>query len=133
MIKTFTTIACVALTLSAQPPRQSPPSMPIQFAGFLVRFAADGAFTLEGSGRMFKGTWKADGGEIEIVTTGGPPADCTKPARYRIRTENARTTFDLVSDECQPRRMILDRSTWRPAGVKDPIPERKIVRTAAPK
>jgi outer membrane protein assembly factor BamB len=133
MIRTFTTIACVAWTLSAQPPPQSPPSMPIQFAGFLVRFAADGTFTLEGSGRMFKGTWKADGGEIEIVTTGGPPADCTKPARYRIRTENARTTFDLVSDECQPRRMILDRSTWRPAGVKDPIPERKIVRTAAPK
>jgi outer membrane protein assembly factor BamB len=29
--------------------------------------------------------------------------------------------------------MILDRSTWRPAGEKDPIPQRKIVRTAAPK
>ena len=133
MIKTVTAIACVALALSAQPPSSTPPSMPLRFAGFAAHFAADGTFTLEGAGwPTFKGAWKSAGGDIEIATTGGPPA-CAKPARYRTRTENTRTTLDLVSDECQPRRMILDRSTWRPAGEKDPIPERKIVRTAAPK
>ena len=133
MIKTLTTIVCVALALSAQPAPQPPPSIPLKFAGFSAHFGADGTFTLEGAGwPTFKGTWRAVGGAIEIATTGGPPA-CVNPARYRIRTENARTTLDLVSDECQPRRMILDRSTWRPAGEKDPVPERKIVRTAAPK
>src|SRR5687768_5593425 len=133
MIKTLITIVCVALALSAPPPSQSPPSMPLRFAGFSAHFAADGTFTLEGAGwPTFRGTWRAVGGEIEIATTGGPPP-CVTPARYRVRTENARTTLDLVSDECQPRRMILDRSTWRPAAEKDPIPERKIVRTAAPK
>jgi outer membrane protein assembly factor BamB len=132
MIQTFATSVCVALALSAQQPPQSPPSVPLRFAGFAASFAPDGTFTLEGSGwPTFKGTWKAVGAEVEIATTGGPPA-CAKPARYRIRTEHTRTTLDLVSDECQPRRMILDRSTWRPAGEKDPIPERKIVRTAAP-
>lgn len=121
-----------AIVAGAQQASGSLPSTPLHFAGFSARFGADGAFTLEGAGwPTFKGTWKADGPEIEIVTTGGPPA-CAKPARYRIRTENTRTTFEVVSDECEFRRMILDRSTWRPPGEKDPIPVRKIVRTAAP-
>jgi outer membrane protein assembly factor BamB len=127
-------VAYCALAASAQQPAAAPPSMPIRFAGFSAHFAADGTFTLEGAGwPTFKGTWQAAGSEIEILTTGGPSPGCTKPARYRIRTENARTTVDLVADDCQSRRMILDRSTWRPAGEKDPIPERRIVRTAAPK
>lgn len=125
--------AVLSLGLDAAAQQPSPPTVPLRFAGFSAQFAADGTFTLEGAGwPTFKGSWKADGAEIELATTGGPAA-CVKPARYRVRTENARTTLDLVSDECQPRRMILDRSTWRPAGVADAIPERKIVRTAAPK
>ena len=39
-----------------------------------------------------------------------------------------RLTFDLVSDACVPRRMILDHSTWRPGGESDPIPERRASR-----
>jgi outer membrane protein assembly factor BamB len=41
-------------------------------------------------------------------------------------------TFELVTDLCTPRRMILDRSTWRPAGEADTSPARRIVRTASP-
>lgn len=121
------------LSARAQQPAPAPPSYPLQFAGFAARFGADGAFTLEGPGwPTFQGTWKADGAEIEVLTPDAA-GGCDKPGRYRFRRENTRTTFDLVSDACTPRRMILDRSTWRPTGEKDPIPVRKIVRTAAPR
>lgn len=121
------------LSARAQQPAPSPPPYPLQFAGFAARFGADGAFTLEGPGwPTFKGTWKADGAEIEVLTPDAA-GGCDKPGRYRFRRENTRTTFDLVSDACTPRRMILDRSTWRPTGEKDPIPVRTIVRTAAPR
>ena len=109
------------------------PTDPIQFAGFSARFAPDGSFELSGAGwPAFRGTWKADGGEIEIVTPNAPTG-CDKPARYRARTENTRTILTVVADGCQSRKMILDRSTWRPVGVKEPIPPRNIVRTAPPK
>jgi outer membrane protein assembly factor BamB len=37
--------------------------------------------------------------------------------------------FALVSDDCPPRRMILDRSEWRPPGEAVVAPARKIVRS----
>ena len=115
--------------LAAPQPAPPLPSTPLQFAAFSARFEAGGAFTLEGSGwPAFKGTWKADGADIEIVTPGAP-AGCEEPARYRVRASGTRFTFDVVSDACRPRRMILDRSTWRPKGEIDPTPARKIVRT----
>jgi outer membrane protein assembly factor BamB len=40
--------------------------------------------------------------------------------------------FDVVADECTPRRMIIDRSTWRPASEVEAPPVRRIVRTVAP-
>src|SRR4029453_6200974 len=59
--------------------------------------------------------------------------------RYRFRLNvpatdvaGRRMTLDVVADACTPRRMILDRSTWRPAGEPDVIPERRIARTGAP-
>ena len=75
----------------AQQPAPSLPSDPLHFANFAARFAADGAFTLEGPGwPTFKGTWKADGAEIEILTPAAA-AGCDQPGRYRFRTENTRT------------------------------------------
>ena len=122
--------ACLLAIAALQAPV---PTDPIQFGGFSARFAPDGSFELSGAGwPAFRGTWKADGGEIEIVTPNAPTG-CDKPARYRASTENARTTLTVVADACPQRKMILDRSTWRPFGVKDPIPPRNIVRTAAPK
>ena len=113
-----------------QPP--APPDYPLQFAGFAARFLPDGTFSLTGAGwPAFTGTWKAAGGEVEIVTPDAP-GGCDKPGRYRFTTRNGRTTLDAVADECRPRHMILDRSTWRRAGEKEAIPERKIVLTRAP-
>ena len=78
----------------------------------------------------FNGSWKADGGQIELLVPKGIDG-CDGPGRYRFRVEDRRVTFDLVSDDCEPRRMILDRSTWAPAGEARVIPVRRITRTVA--
>src|SRR6185436_6034195 len=96
------------------------------------RFAGDGAFALDGEGwPAFTGTWTRDGAELQILTPGAGDG-CDRSGRYRFRMESTRLTLDLVADACVPRRMILDRSTWRPAGEPESIPVRHIVRTAAP-
>jgi outer membrane protein assembly factor BamB len=106
------------------------PSGPLAFGMFIAQFGSDGTFTLEGRDwPTFKGTWKADASEIELRTPG--EADCDGPGRYLVGVQGTRLTVDLVSDACTPRRMILDHSTWRPSGESDPIPERRLVRTAA--
>jgi hypothetical protein len=115
-------IAALSPDLAA---RQSTlPSVPLAYGFFTVQFGADGAFALKGDGwPTFVGTWKADGVTIDVVT---PVAKCDGPGRYRYQTNGTRVRFDLVSDDCTPRRMILDRSSWRPVGETDPIPARRI-------
>ena len=89
----------------------------------------DGAFTLEGQGwPALKGTWTAAGEKVEITTSGGGEG-CAGPGRYAYRVEGGRVSFTLQSDDCEARRMILDRSTWTPAGTPVTRPERRIVRT----
>jgi outer membrane protein assembly factor BamB len=108
------------------------PSGPLRFGVFSARFADGGAFTLEGEGwPSFTGTWKATAGEVEVRTTGGPP-ECAQPGRYRYRVDGRRVYFDVLGDACTPRRMIVDRSTWRPAGDSEPVSERRITWSAAP-
>lgn len=120
----------LALTLSAAAQSGPPlPSSPLQFGFFTARFAADGAFTLEGQGwPTLTGTWKAEGSEITLVTSGGPDG-CAGPGRYGFAVSGTRVTLTLAADACVVRRMILDRSTWRPAGEQEPVPERRITRT----
>lgn len=125
-------VVAAVLAGGAQAPPQVP-DYPLQFGGFAARFQSDGTFALQGAGwPTFKGTWKAVDGAVEILTPDAP-GGCEKPGRYRVQTRDARTSVTLVADDCRPRRMILDGSTWRRAGGKDPIPERKIVLTAAPR
>ncbi len=107
------------------------PSSPMTFGVFVVRFDAAGTFTLDGQGwPSLKGTWKTDGARIDVVTSGGPKG-CEEPGRYQFHVERGRVSFALVSDTCVVRRMILDRSSWRPENEAEPVPERRIVRTAA--
>jgi outer membrane protein assembly factor BamB len=109
------------------------PSGPLKFAAFSARFGGDGSFALEGPGwPAFKGTWKGEAGEVEILTAGDAAGGCDKAGRYRVTIDNGHVTLDLVADACTPRRMILDRSLWRPSGETVSVPVRKIVRTAAP-
>lgn len=109
---------------------QTMPSSPLTFGFFEARFAADGTVAIEGQGwPAMKGTWTIEGTEITLRTPIASP-DCEGPGRYGFRVDGTRVSFTLVDDACTPRRMILDRSTWRPAGEPEPAPERRIVRSA---
>ena len=108
---------------------QAIPPVPMTFGAFTATFGQDGVFALEGQGwPALKGTWTAAGDTVEIVTSGGG-AGCTGAGRYAYRVEDGRASFTLQSDDCEARRMILDRSTWLPAGTPVTRPERRIVRT----
>ena len=127
----FRIVARGQQTASPLPPGE------LSFGAFTARFASDGpstslgagTFTLDGEGwPAFKGSWKADGGQIELLVPKGAPG-CDGPGRYRFRVDDRRLTFDVVSDGCEPRRMILDRSTWAPAGEARVVAPRRIART----
>lgn len=106
------------------------PSNPLAFGAFVVRFDPGGTFTLEGRGwPALNGNWKLVASEIELTMSGGP-GGCDGPGRYRLRQDGKQLGFSLVADECTVRRMIVDRSTWSPAGEIKTLPPRRIVRTA---
>lgn len=116
--------------VASQQPDAQIPSYPLKFGAFVARFDPTGTFTIEGTGwPRLNGKWKAEGAEIELSI---PEAQrgCDKPGRYKFRVDGNRVGFDMVSDDCVPRRMILDRSTWAPATEAKTIAPRRIVRTA---
>ena len=107
------------------------PSGPLRFGVFTARFDPAGTFRLEGDRwPTLSGNWKASGDEVELVVPGAPKG-CEGAGRYRVRLEAGRVGFQLVSDDCTPRRMILGGSTWSPAGESKVIPARHIRLTAA--
>src|SRR5687768_4844540 len=105
-----------ALVQAAPMPSVTLPSQPLRFGAFSARFDPGGTFSLDGQGwPKLGGTWTTAGAEIELLTTGAPP-DCAATGRYRVEaTAGGGVTFTVVTDDCRPRRMILDRSAWRPA------------------
>ena len=111
-------LICTTLTLLAQQTDFQMPSGPLSFGAFTARFDASGTFTIEGKGwPKLSGTWKTEGTEIKLSMTEGA-GGCDQPGRYKLSKKDNRLTFDLASDECRLRGMILDRSTWLPSGVK---------------
>jgi outer membrane protein assembly factor BamB len=117
-------------TSARQQPAIQLPSTPLKFGAFAARFDSGGTFNLEGTGwPKLSGDWKLRGNEVELVTSGAPRG-CEGPGRYRVRIEGRHVSFDLVADDCVPRRMILDRSAWAPAEEVKVIPERRITITA---
>ena len=113
------------------------PTAPIVFGVFSATFAANGTFVLQGQGwPTFRGTFKTDvkdptAGRIELLATDAA-GGCDRPGRYSYTVAGTHVVFALVADDCEPRRMILDGSEWRPSEEPTRIPERHIVRTAAP-
>ena len=105
------------------------PSHPLAFGAFVVSFDPAGTMTLEGDGMKLNGNWKTQGDEIEFAMAGGPRG-CDGPGKYRFNSDGRRVSFDLIADQCVPRRMIVDRSTWLPAGEAVVRPPRKITLTS---
>ena len=117
--------------VAIQQPDVQVPSHPLTFGVFVAQFDSGGTFTLKGDRwPTLTGTWKNKDDEIELSTSGGPKG-CEVTGRYRLRIDGKHVSFDLVSDECTPRRMILDRSTWSPAGEVKTTAARRVVRTAS--
>ena len=120
----------VPVTLGQQPPAQLP-SYPLRFGAFIAQFDPGGTFTLRGQGWPgMSGTWKTNGTEVELLMSSGP-GGCDGTGRYQFHIDGNRLSFNLIADECRPRRMIVDRSTWAPADEKKVIPQRAILRTGA--
>jgi outer membrane protein assembly factor BamB len=110
----------------------SVPDTPLAFGVFSAEFRRDGTFSLAGEGwPAMQGRWRVDAGEMTLALD-APPRGCDQPGRYRFSVAGTRISFAQVEDTCTPRRMILDRSEWRPAGEAEPVPERRITRTPAP-
>src|SRR5260370_32483930 len=79
------------------------PSEPLKFGGFSARFGGDGTFALEGPGwPAFKGTWKRDGAEIELLTAGGAAGGCHKAGPYPAPVGKGHPTPALRLDPCPP-------------------------------
>jgi outer membrane protein assembly factor BamB len=119
----------VGSSAKAQQPTAPLPTYPLKFGAFVARFDPGGTFTLQGQGwPALSGNWKGNGAEIELSMSGGP-GGCDGTGRYQFRVEGNRVSFDLVSDDCKLRRMIIDRSTWSPASETKTVPVRRIERT----
>jgi outer membrane protein assembly factor BamB len=119
-------LGCVLVATAAAAQPVTLPDGPLRFGVFTARFDPTGTFTLTGDRwPTFDGTWKMDGRVIE-VTSAAPPPKCAPSGRYRIDTAAGRVRFTVVDDACQPRRMILDRSEWRPARETVAVPTRRI-------
>ena len=105
------------------------PAEPLVIRDFTLQFNPAGTFTLVGAGwPSMSGTWATDDGNATLQMPEGPQG-CTGPGRYAFAVAGTRVSFTVVDDECRPRRMILDRSNWLPAGAEAPRAERRIVRT----
>jgi outer membrane protein assembly factor BamB/protein tyrosine phosphatase (PTP) superfamily phosphohydrolase (DUF442 family) len=107
------------------------PVQPLKFGIFVAQFDPAGTFTIEGAGwGKFNGSWKnLDANQVEMTMSGGPKG-CDAPGKYRFDSDGSHVSFDVVADECVPRRMIVDRSRWIPAGEIVTVPPREIVNVA---
>lgn len=113
--------------LTAQPVL---PAGPLVIRDFTLQFDPAGTFSLAGAGwPTMTGTWKTANGTVTLQMEQGPEG-CTGAGEYRVVVDAPAVRFDVVSDTCTPRRMILDRSQWYPPGQQPAAAPRRIVRTA---
>ena len=130
----FLVIAICGLTSFAMGQEsQQLPSTPMKFGAFLARFDPGGTFTLKGQGWPAQhGNWKLTGSELELTTIGGP-GGCDGVGKYRTSMTGSTVSFELVSDTCRLRTLILNGSIWVPESQPRVIPVREIKRTPGAK
>ena len=123
----------VAGVITAQQSDLKLPSEPLKFGVFVAQFDPAGTFSIQGDRwPKLAGSWKGIGNEIEL-TMPSAPQGCGGLARYKVRKDGSHIGFDLVSDDCQLRRMIFDGSTWMPVTEVKTVPTRNITRKAGAK
>ena len=128
-ICSLTAVLSIAITAIVAQQGPAVPDAPLKYGAFTMRLAAGGVFTLNGQGwPPFTGTWKTDGRELTVTTTGGPPA-CSAPGRYGFKVDGSQVSLAVIADDCVPRRMILHASTWRPESEAGPRVERHVTWT----
>jgi outer membrane protein assembly factor BamB len=127
----FLTSLTAIVPVGAQSGSVQLPSGPLKFGAFAASFNADGSFHLEGWGwPAMNGTWKLQGDEITLLLPDKPPKGCDGPGKYRVTVQDQHPSFEAISDDCMPRRMILNGSTWMGAGETKVIPGRHILTTS---
>lgn len=120
-------LAAIAPAIAAQ---SSLPAVPLVIRDFTLQFDPSGTFSLSGEGwPSMSGSWRASGNEVTLVQQQGPDA-CAAAGVYTFAIDGQRVDFSVVKDDCTPRRMIIDRSSWLPRGVAATIAARAITRTA---
>ncbi len=126
---------CSAIAAPALSQEGALPEGRLEFGAFVASFEPDGTFSLEGQGwPALVGTWEiheTEAGSELVLTLAEAPEGCGDPGRYSFTVESGRLALSLVADDCMPRRMILDGSTWRPEGEAARIPERRITHHTA--
>ncbi len=109
------------------------PSNPMSFGVFTARFDPAGTFTVEGDRwPKLSGNWKNQGAEFELSLSAmaNGAGGCDGLGKYRATFDGKHVSVGVVADECKVRQIILDGSTWLPAGETVAKPERNFVRTA---
>lgn len=109
------------------------PTNPLSFGVFTIRFDPAGTFTLEGQDwPKLGGSWKSEDANFALVVNGvaNAPGGCDGPGKYRASVDGKHVLLALVTDECKMRQMMMDGTTWLPAGEAVAKPVRNFVRTA---
>src|SRR5438128_6235985 len=117
-----------AASLVAQQTPSPVPTGQLRFGMFAGRFNADGTFSIEGKDwPALQGTWKARESQIDLA----PDARgvCHVAGKYQFRVNGRRLSFEVVSDDCAERKLVLDHSTWTPAEDGRTLAPRHIVQT----
>ncbi|MGE0865126.1 MAG: PQQ-binding-like beta-propeller repeat protein [Vicinamibacterales bacterium] len=124
-------VATLLLSLGVTLPAQGPlPGGPLVIRDFTLEFNPAGTFSLSGAGwPSMAGRWVVSGTELILQMASGP-AGCDGTGRYTFTVAGGGVSLDLIEDTCQPRRMILGSSNWRPRGSVAPLAERRILRTS---
>lgn len=128
--RNFGVALVVWLATIAAAAQSTAPSGPLVMRDFHLQFDPAGTFTLAGEGwSSMAGSWTLNGKEITLLNKTGLDG-CATPARYTLTVDEPSVGLDVITDDCQKRRMILDRSRWLPPGIVPIAPRRQIVRTA---
>jgi outer membrane protein assembly factor BamB len=130
----FGLFAVVAVT-TAQQSEFKLPSEPLKYGIFIAQFDPNGTFSIQGE-RWPKvgGKWKMNGTDIELLMSEGEtPPGCEGPGKYRLRREGTHVVFELASDACRVRTIIMDGSNWSPVNEAKTIPPRTITTTPGAK